>query len=331
MLLRFFKGTGPGVIFFIIIILITVWLSAFLNPRIVYAPSITDDPMPLYRLLKLFTASGYLPGVVISFLLVSLMAFLLVDFNTEIFFINERTFHPAFSYILLGGLFPENQLLNPALPASLFLILGIKKIMDGYRKSGVAYSFFDASVLISTGSLFYANLIWFALLVIIGIILLRPGSLKETGLSVLGLAAPYLIAFGIYYVAGKDLGALLSTVGNNFFGRSESYIFSGITLVVLSFTAVLIIITTFFLFTRLNTKKIKSRQTFSLLIWTFLIVIVVFAILPSVSVEIIWLMNIPASYFLAHYFVFVRKKFIPELLFSLFLMLILLMQIWYLK
>ena len=203
--------------------------------------------------------------------------------------------------------------------------------MDGYRKSGVAYSFFDASVLISTGSLFYANLIWFALLVIIGIILLRPGSLKDTGLSVLGLAAPYLIAFGIYYVAGKDLGALLSTVGNNFFGRSESYIFSGITLVVLSFTAVLIIITTFFLFTRLNTKKIKSRQTFSLLIWTFLIVIVVFAILPSVSVEIIWLMNIPASYFLAHYFVFVRKKFIPELLFSLFLMLILLMQIWYLK
>ena len=37
----------------------------------------------------------------------------------------------------------------------------------------MAGNFFDAAILISTGSLFYANLIWFGLLVIIGIALIR--------------------------------------------------------------------------------------------------------------------------------------------------------------
>ena len=68
-----------------------------------------------------------------------------------------------------------------------------------------------------------------------------------------------------------------------------------------------------YLFTLLNTKKIKSRKTFSLLIWTFLISVAVYFIMPSVSVEIIWITAIPASYFLTHYFVFMKKKLMPEI------------------
>jgi hypothetical protein len=81
----------------------------------------------------------------------------------------------------------------------------------------------------------------------------------------------------------------------------------------------------------MNTKKIKSRKTFSLLIWTFIISIVVYFAVPSVSIEITWLMGIPVSYFMAHYFVFVKKKLVPEILFSLFILFILFIQIWYLR
>ena len=65
-------------------------------------------------------------------------------------------------------------------------MLAIMRIMDGYHISGTAYNYFDAGLLISIGSLFYANLIWFGLLVIIGIALLRTGNLKEILISVLG-------------------------------------------------------------------------------------------------------------------------------------------------
>ena len=100
------------------------------------------DPMPLYGLLAIWLAEIICLGVVISFVMVALISFLLVNFNTTSFFINERTYLPAFIYVLAGGLFPEYQSLNPALPASLFLMLAIMRIMDGYRKTRCGGQFF---------------------------------------------------------------------------------------------------------------------------------------------------------------------------------------------
>src|SRR5512133_1070186 len=78
MLLRTFKGTDPGVILLIIITLVAVWVSAILNqrlhPRFIYE----SDPMPLYALLKGMINNSHNIGVVLSFLLVSLMSFLMV-------------------------------------------------------------------------------------------------------------------------------------------------------------------------------------------------------------------------------------------------------------
>ena len=331
MLLRTFKGTGPGVIFLIIITLVAVWISAILNqrlhPRFIYE----TDPMPLYGLLKIVLHNSHNLGVILSFLLVSLMAFLLVSFNTSVFFIHERTFLPALFYVLLGGLFPDQQLLNPVLPASIFLILGLMRIMDGYHITGTAYNYFDAGILISTGSLFYANMIWFGVLVIIGIALLRTGNLKEIVISILGLLTPYLITFGIYYVIGKDLGALTKLLGENLFSKPLFYPFPALTIVALIFCAALIFISIVQLIKQMNTKKIKSRKTFSLMIWTLIVSLIVYFALPSASVELVWFASIPISYFLTHYFVFVKKKLVPDLLFTLLFVFILLIQIWHLK
>ncbi|HZY26389.1 MAG TPA: DUF6427 family protein, partial [Bacteroidales bacterium] len=270
-------------------------------------------------------------GVILSFLLVSLMAFLMVNFNTKVFFIHERTFLPAFFYILFGGLFPDQQLLNPVIPASIFLMLAIMRILDGYYKAGTAYNYFDAGILISAGSLFYANLIWFGLLVIIGIALLRTGNAKEIVISVLGLLTPYLITFGIYYVLGKDIFTLIKLIGDNLFTRATFYPLPRLTILALIFIGALILVSFFKLMQGMNSKKIQSRKTFSLMIWTLLISITVYFALPSASVELVWIMSIPVSYFLTHYFVFVKKKLVPEILFSFLCLFILLIQIWYLR
>jgi hypothetical protein len=167
--------------------------------------------------------------------------------------------------------------------------------------------------------------------VIIGIAMLRTGNLTEIAISILGLLTPYLLAFGLYYVIGKDMTALLSLIGNNLLDKSAGYQFSKLTIVALIFAGIFILVSIAFLFMLMNTKKIKSRKTFSLLIWVFLISIGIYIVLPSVSVEIVWLISIPVSYFLAHYFVFVKMKLVPEIFFAVMLVLILLIQIWYLK
>jgi hypothetical protein len=205
-------------------------------------------------------------------------------------------------------------------------MIALMRIMDAYRKPGVAFNFFDASLLISIGSLFYANLIWFGLLVIIGIALLRTGNIREIFLSLLGLAAPYILTTGLYYVLGRDLGVLYSDIMNNLFGDNPGYSFSRLTIIILIYSGLLILLSIIFLIGQINSKKIKSRKTFYLLLWGFFISIALYFILPSVSVEIVWIMGIPASYFLAHYFVFVRKKIVTELLLSVYLILVLLLQ-----
>jgi len=330
MLLRFFRGTGPGVIFLIVIALLVLWAGAIMHPQSPPVFNYEEFPMPLYGLLKSVIGDSIVLGVLFSFALVVLMAFLLVHFNTVVFFINERTFLPALFFILFSGFIPQNQILNPVLPAAVFLTLALNRIMDGYRKQDVAYNFFDAALLISTGSLFYANLIWFGILVLIGIALLRTGSLIEIFISVLGLVTPYIITFGFYYVIGNDLQELITITERNLFSFSADYEFSRLSVVSIIFAGFLVIVSVAYLFMVINNKKIKSRKTFWILLWTFLIAVVLYIVVPSVSMEIFWMIAIPASYFLAHYFVFARGKLFPEVIFSVLIIMVLIIQVWYL-
>jgi hypothetical protein len=331
MLLRLFRGTGPGVMLLILLTAGGVWTRSFIGPPLPVSFHYDLNPMPLYGLLKGVIGNHAFIGVLFSFVLILLISFLLVNFNTTVFFINERTFLPAVIYVLFSGLFPHYQVLNPVLPAALFLILAISRIMDAYRKNGTAFNFFDASFLIGTGSLFYANLIWFALLAIIGTAILRTGNIKEMILAILGLCLPLILTTGIYYVAGKDLNLLGSVAKFNLFEITGSYYFSRIAITGLIIIGISILISLFQLLSVMNIKKIKSRKTFTVLMWTFVISIAVYFALPAASVEIIYLAGIPLSYFLTHYFVFSKNRVMPEVLFTVLFLITIVLQIWYLK
>jgi len=329
MLLKLFKGISPGVIFLIALTLGALWVSAFLNPQMP-APAVYEtNPMPLYGIIKQITGNNLLGGVIFSFLAVTILIFLLVSFNTSVFFINERTFLPALFYILFSALFPQQQIMNPVIPASIFLMITLMRIMKAYRKQGTAFNFFDAGILISIGSLFYINILWFGLLLIIGIALLRTGNIKEIAISILGLLTPYILTIGLYYVLGKDIGAFLADINYNLFGKTSGYSFSKLTIIVVILTGIILLISTAFLLMRMSSKKIKSRKTFYLLLWALFISLVLYTLLPSVSIDMIWITSIPASYILAHYFVFVRGKIIPEIMFSGMFVLIILLQAFY--
>ena len=321
MLLKKFRETGPDVIILIFIILLLTWIGAFLHPHPPSELGFDVKPMPLFGLLLHIAGFNPLFSVIVAFLLLLLISFLLVDFNTSVFFISERTYLPALIYILLSGFFPQHQVLNPLLPAAVFLILAVHRIMDSYKIQGTAFSFFDAGMLISIGSLFYANLIWFGLILIIGTAILRTGSIKEITISILGLATPIFILSGFFYIAGKDLNSLFSAVTYNLFVKDLHYSFPLITLVALILSGVIVFISVAHLLSVINAKKIKSRKTFLLLFWTFFIALAEGIIFKSVSAEIFILAAIPVSYFLSHYFVFTRKKVLPEvLLAALFLL-----------
>ena len=327
MLLRIFKGNNPGVIVLIALIAIALWYRTFTHPELFGSVTAAQAEMPLYMLLGRITGASFFARQAIAFATMAVIALLLVNFNTSSFFINERTYLPALLYVLSAGYMPGLPSLNPALPASLFLMLAIMRIVEGYRKPGLASDFFDAGFLISTGSLFYASLIWFGLLILIGIIIIRTLNFPEVLITIIGLIAPYLMTFGIYFALDMDLAGLGSLIKASLFSDHGTVHYPPVVIAAMGVTSVIVLLSLMFLIGILNTKKIKSRNTFSLLIWTFLIATVAFIVLPPVSVEMIWLSAIPVSYFLAHYFVFVRKKLMPEIYFTLIFLSVLAIQV----
>ncbi|HOO98515.1 MAG TPA: hypothetical protein PLV06_08490 [Bacteroidales bacterium] len=326
-MLSVFKGTGPGVIAATVIALLLLWIHPLAYPAgpgdLIYEV----QPMPLYEFLKVILGHSPLPGVITSFLFLSFMLFLLVHFNTTVFFINQRTFLPAIVYLLLTSLLPDNQVLNPVLPAALLLMLAMMRIMDAYRKQGVAYNFFDAAFLIGTGSMLYAGLLWFGVLTIVGIAILRRVTLSEILLSLIGILTPYLIVAGFYFVSGREVMELLEVTGKNLFEKAVSFEFSPEQVVALISSGILLIVSIVFLMARIHAKKIRSRKTFFLLLWGLLISVPVYFAIPSVSVEIMWIAAIPASYIITHYFVFSSSRVMPRLIFSGLVLMVVMVQL----
>jgi hypothetical protein len=331
MLLKQFKRTGPLTVFLIIVVLILLWIGAFLKVKEGFSLYFDLDPMPLYGIISGLTGTHPVPGLILSFILLSVMIFLMVNLNTVLFFINERTFLPALFYVLLSGLIPQYQLLNPAIISALFLMMAIKRIMESYRVQGTAYSFFDAGILISVGSLFYINLIWFGLITFIGILLLRPFNFKEILLSLIGLMTPFIFTEAIYYVLGHDPFDFLNIIVYNMFEKADAFAFSPFTIAGIAFTGLLMLMAIAQLFMVLGTKKIQSRKIFSVLLWIFLISVAVYFLIPAVSIEMIWITAIPVSYYLSHYMIFVRRKVFAEVLFDILLLLVIVVQLWDLK
>jgi len=327
MISRLFRGTGPGVLFLIIVMFILLWLSAFINPRIQPSSVYEIRSMPLYNIAGLITGSSPRAGVIFSFIILAVLLFLLVNFNTSVFFIGERTFLPAVFFTLFSAVMPSLQVMNPVLPSAVFLTLALKRIMEAYRKPGTAFNFFDAALLISTGSLFYANMIWFGLLVFIGIALLRTGNIIEIFTSVIGLLTPYIFLYGIYYVLGMNIVELSDDIRENLFTGSPGTILSRLEIVALVISGLMILSGIVYLAQHINSMKIKSRKTFYLLLWGLFISVVLYIALPSASAELLWVIAIPACYILANHYINIRKRIIPEIFFAGFMLMVIIIQV----
>lgn len=329
MILKSFKRTDPGTIFLIIMAFFIMWSGTLMVANSRMSLYFDLDPMPFYGFLASLTGTHPMPGIILAMILTGLMAFLVVSLNTSLFFINERTFLPALFYIMLTGLFPQYQVLNPSLLAAVFLMIAVKRVIDAYRVQGIAYTFYDAGLLIGIGSLFYANLIWFGIVTLIGILLLRTVNAREILLSILGVATPFVLGTGIYYAIGKPPQAFISLLGYNLFGKHTAFALIPPGIAALIFTSLLVLAALIQLFAMLGSKKIQSRKVFSILIWVLIVSVLVFLIVPSASVEMIYIGAIPVSYLLTHYFIFLKRKVLPEVLFILFFLLILSIQFWY--
>jgi hypothetical protein len=326
-MIRLFRGTGIVPLLLMTLIAGALWIQYFVYPPQVMPP-LDGDAMPLWDLI-LNSLSGFpLLAAILSFVLMVIMVIVMIRFNTTVIFIPRRTYFPALFFILFYSVFTGEMILNPALPAALLIVVGLWRMMGAYKMNGMAFNFFDAALIISSGGMFYAGSLWFVLLVLIGALILRAPDFREITITVAGALLPWIMLYAVWYLTGGSMSDLTEIIRHNLFDNMPSIYWSRSLVILLIVIAVGFLPALLSLIREMPTQKIKSRKTFELLLWMMVICAAAYAFAPSVSVELNAITAIPVSFIMANYCAFTRRLITTEIMFWLMIVMIVVARLW---
>jgi len=326
-MIRLFRGSGIGPVAVLILAALALWAEYFISPPQLSVAS-ESVPMPLWGLLIGSLSASPLLSVILSFLFVLAVVMVMVRCNTSIFFIPRRTFLPGLLFLMLYSVFHSEMVLNPALPASLLILAGTWRMISSYRVNGMTYNFFDAALMISSAGLIYAGSVWFILLVFIGALVLRSPDARELTLAFIGALLPWIVMYAVWYITGGDPGDLSEIIRHNLFDRTPSVYWSRTLIILLIILGISFLPSLIYLAREMPTYKIRSRKTFELFIWTLVISIAAFILVPAVSVEIMAVASLPLAFISANHLAFTRRTVVAEIIFWLIAVMIAVSRIW---
>ncbi|MBN2613974.1 MAG: hypothetical protein JXB00_20620 [Bacteroidales bacterium] len=319
MFLRLFKSNRPAVVILLPLIVILAWLPGFSDTSFVTFP-FDSFPAPLYKPLIDFCTSHIVVSKIISLFLLFMMSILMVRLNIRYFFIPERTYMPAFIYLMITSGVIMLQRCTPVLFASLILLLVFYRIFESYKYQGIAYHYFDTALMVSFSGLIYFNSLFFIIFIWLGLIILRTPKWREWVFSIIGFILPFLFLMAYYYFFDKDLGELSLTFRTSIIARSKMISDTSGLVVFLVVLALIFLVSSFFMLNKYDTKKIHARKFFLYFFWVFALSVMLYFIVPSFGVDLILIIAIPVTFLISHYFVFARLNFFTRFIFSLLIL-----------
>ncbi len=316
MILKLFKGSQAVFLILIPVLAVLLWTRSFIHP---FDIPVQSDSMPLYDLVDDVINSSRILSQISALLFIILMALLLARINTKFMLIPARTYLPAIIFLIIASAYPHMHYFHPLIPSVLLLLLAVNRMFDAYKKEGLSYHFFDAALIISLASMFYARMGVFIVIIWLGLIFLRPFYWREWAMSLIGFLLPYIFLISHNYFYGKDINLFLDLVKDNFIRETALtyieypyYFFLGMLVMLLFLASIKMM--------QINTGlKILVRQFSKVFFWIFLITLVL-AVLFIESAGLITLAAIPAAYLISFYFFTSRSRLGNEIIFILFLL-----------
>ncbi|OFX44972.1 MAG: hypothetical protein A2046_14930 [Bacteroidetes bacterium GWA2_30_7] len=318
MLLRLFKSPQTIIIIFIPIIGILLWIKSFqaidTHPFPVYQ-------MPLYSLFASFLEQSIIISNIIAIVLLLFQAFLLNIINSKYGFISKRSYLPALIFLLLTSSINEIKYFQPIIFSNFFILFALVQIFDTYKIEKIFSNFFNSGFLISTASLFYFNSIYFIVIVWIGLLIIRDFKFREWIITFLGLITPYLISFELYFIF-DNVENLLFNIKQNVLFEKVLFKYNTYDIIFFSYIVFITAISIFYLILIFNTQKISTRHYYLTFIFFVILIIGLFIISPSASIELIYTISIPITFILSNYLVNSNSIIFTEILFTLLLVMI---------
>ena len=304
---------------------VVFWLNTLLAPHVypffkgekenlLYAP--VNDWLTGYPFLQ----------SLLALLLAIVLALMIQQVNNRYNFIRIRTMLPAPLFIIIISGFTQLHTLHPVYFAAGFVIIAIYRFFSAFDQAKPYSAAFDSGFLIGIASLFYFNIsiLFPAFLFGIGI-LSREYQWRQYVLILLGFLLPLLFALS-YSIYTDSLLEMLKmfersvvTPNNHFKSNIPIHIFLG-------YLIVLTVIGSIKIIQQYDTKKVSTRKYFSVFFLLFVFSLFSFTFVPATSQEMLVITAIPLTFLISNFFVFLRSRFWGELLFSILLVIVLILQ-----
>ena len=313
MLLKLIKGFQPTSLILIIITSIALWLKVFFDETN-NGIFIDSHPMILYEFVMNFFTSIDLQFInkTLALILVIIQAGMVAAINNQYQLIGYRSYLPFFIFFLLIINFNDFLLIHPIYFANILFLTAWIRIKKAHGKQNAISNYFDASFLIGLASLFYFNYIYLIVILLINILISRPGNIKEFSISIIGaMLVLYLFSSLNFITNGEYINIsnlfIISPGFTDFSSLSTTFIITGIYFILLSLLA------SFTLFKYYISLNINVRNNLKLFFYLFILGISI-VIFTNSSLELIYLIAIPLSLFLSLFFINIRNNLLGNVL-----------------
>jgi hypothetical protein len=319
MLLRLFNSKNVYSAILIPLVGFLFWMEPLRTPEaLVVTPG--EGMMPLFALLvRLYTGNALWP-ILTGFILVLLNALILNILSLEFQFLQHRTFLPGILYVCILSSFPSLQTLLPVYPATLFVLLSVYFIFSTYHQKNEISSTFNASFLLSVGSLFYLPVITLLPLIWISIFVLQKNdNWRFLVIPLIGITLPWLFLWAFLFVSGSDQ-AFISLILQGIKAVNNQFIFNVGFLIITVFIFLLSAFGSVSLINSVSIRKMSTRKYFIILYWLLGLSIPSVFLFHSTGLSVIAISTIPVSFLISIFFMAGKRGFWKELFFFLFLL-----------
>jgi len=294
-----------------------MFLKHLINPKpsiviffIIFCIVFAVLPIVQFKLSSIFYHS-YLHPIIIFLASIIIPFFLSTGLNNLIYeknIIRKGNLVIGFVFIFISSPFINTI---EAWVAAFFMLFLFNFLLDSYQKDMPLAQYYNASIILSTLTFVYPNIIFLLILFLVSGINYSNLKWRIIFTILLGLITPYIFYFMFLYLSGNLFFI------PDFFNLSLIS-FSDIEKIQLPkkiWLSVLLLITVFSffeLFMWLYKKSIKSRKTFIIIIWYFIITI--WTAFFS-NIEYFYFSLTPLAIIIGNYFVYTRNRKIAKILF----------------
>ncbi len=195
--------------------------------------------------------------------------------------------------------------------SAFFMLFVFNFLLASYQKDMPLAEYYNSSIILSTLTFFYPNIIFFLILFLVSGINYSNLNWRILVTILLGLITPYIFYFMFLYLS------------INLFAIPEFFNFTAISFsdiekiqlplqIWLSVLLLIIVFSFFELFVWLYKKSIKSRKTFMIIIWYFIIAL---CIAFFSGLEYFYFTITPLAVIIGNYFVYSRNRRVANFLF----------------